>query len=108
MTSILLAVVFLFAMLLAVAAIVAIQLLGGWPAVRVRIKLWNWRRRLDTVDHHLRALAGEVDGVTPEEVYDELDRAYPGTFEAKREQLVAERDYLRARIAALERDRRAG
>lgn len=105
MNSVAIAAAVSIAIVAVVAALAITQYLGGLSAVRVRFKLWSWRRRLDVVDDRILAIAGEYQEKTVEEAYQELDREYPGTLEAKREQLLAERDYLQARIEALERDR---
>lgn len=105
MSSIAIAAGVLVAILVVAGGLFAVHLLGGWSEVRIRYKLWSWRNRRDTVDDYILGIAGELPDVTVEDAYQELDGSYPGTLEAKREQLLAERDYLQARIDALERDR---
>jgi len=91
--------------ILASVIVLAVRLAGGIAQLRLEYKLWRWRARVTELKQAIRALDGDADGVEPEGVYREIDRAYPGTVEAKLEQLEAERDYYQARIRAIERDR---
>mgnify|MGYP000203421739 CR=1 FL=1 len=103
--SIAIAIGFTAVAIVTTVTIIAIRALGGWGEVRLRWKLWQWRRRTRELQTVLQKLEGDGERDV-EEVYHAIDSQYPGTLEAKQEQLEAELEYYETRIEAIERDRR--